>query len=117
MKRARDQERAVKAIEAVGGEVQYDYQSAFPNPIMPRPSPPGPKWLRDLIGVHYFDSVARVALTGPGVNDESLRAINRLPDLKGFLLAGTKTADAGLMHLEGLTNLEVLASKRNNMYN
>ena len=48
--RARKQREAVAAIEAVGGMVLYEHQ-------YDDSEPPGPKWLRELVGDEYFVSV------------------------------------------------------------
>ena len=54
--RARRQREAVKAIESVGGQVRYEYQ------YVSGQEPPGPEWLRELIGDEYFVSVVVVYL-------------------------------------------------------
>jgi hypothetical protein len=56
---ARKQERAVKAIEAGGGTVGYHWCDG---PWTGTPQPPGPEWLRKLVGPHFFDTVTSVRL-------------------------------------------------------
>src|SRR5262245_10359599 len=67
---ARRQREAVAAILKVGGSVKYDFQMVL-NPTIPSPlnvsykslkdaSPPGPAWLRHLIGDEYFQDVVEV---------------------------------------------------------
>src|SRR6185312_3759623 len=51
--RAREQREAVKAIEAVGGYVVYDWEWNTPVPE----EPPGPAWLRRLTGDDFFQNV------------------------------------------------------------
>jgi len=58
--RARKQREAVAAIEALGGYVRYEYQYGSGQ------EPPGPKWLRELIGEEYFVSVVYVVLHNYG---------------------------------------------------
>jgi len=52
--RAREQREAVKAIEALGGTVQYDWAIRTVEPV-------GPAWLRRIVGDDYFQKVRKVA--------------------------------------------------------
>lgn len=58
VERAREQREAVKAIEALGGLVWFDWQIVILQPkhirIDPRATPPGPVWLRRIIGDDFF---------------------------------------------------------------
>ncbi len=84
VERARKQREAVEAIEAVGGVVQYDWQGDIASwkciaefrlaPVATEP--PTPKWLRVLVGDHWFQNVKSVVFRtfrsayepkGPGV--------------------------------------------------
>src|ERR1700722_15259159 len=57
--RATVQRDAVRAIEAAGGTVRYDFQQT---PSFLTPSKlPGPKWLLDLIGIDFFANVTSVS--------------------------------------------------------
>jgi len=110
-KRAKDQRLAVEAIEGSGGRIIYAHEPriGLVGPVTPRiPEPPGPEWLRQLIGKEYFFSVVEVQLIGTSVDDASLMAIKQLTDVKTLWLGSTKVTDAGLVHLEGLTNLQEL---------
>ena len=125
-KQAREQGLAVEAIQELGGEVVYEHESTSSDP-------PGPEWLRRLIGDEYFFSVHGVDLKGWRVNTDSLPAISisrliieglgigrgpitdaglvnlqALTKLKVLDLSGTQITDTGLKHLKGLTNLEEL---------
>ena len=57
--RAREQREAVKAIEALGGSVCYDWQNKFP----PNEEPGGPVWLRRLTGDDFFQQAHAVSLS------------------------------------------------------
>ena len=61
VKRVRDQRETVAAILKAGGTVAYDYQSppkvSPGGPLYPTARPPGPSWLRNLIGEDYFVTV------------------------------------------------------------
>ena len=100
-KQARDQRQAVEMILEVGGRVKYDHEND-------QSGPPGPEWLRRLIGDEYFFSVTSVDLTGLDISDDSLAAVKRFTDLGWLHLNNTQITDAGLVHLKGLTNLQTL---------
>jgi Leucine-rich repeat (LRR) protein len=61
---ARRQARAVEAIEASGGKVVYAHQFDFNAGYYRDGAPPGPDWLRQLVGRHYFDTVLDVSFSG-----------------------------------------------------
>jgi len=125
-KRARDQRQTVEAIREMGGLVFYEHQLPDgvytlngPTSIIPPfvrldstfltlSDPPGPKWLRRIVGDEYFFTVAQVYLYGPHFTDAGLVAIGRLTDVQLVSLNSTQITDAGLVHLERLTDLEEL---------
>ncbi len=111
---AKHQRRAVAEIEALGGEVWYDYQKVETTGRHrhtfhsdPKAPPPGLAWLRHLIGAEYFQKVAYVAARETKVSDADLLVLRKLPCLEGVDLAKTAISDAGMKHLEGL-NLKSL---------
>ena len=63
MKQARKQRAAVDWIEKAGGSVFYDYQPD-PSGDIPAAKPPGPAWLRKLLGDDYFADVTSVESCG-----------------------------------------------------
>lgn len=95
--RAREQQEAVNAIEALGGRVGYDwemidvpYRGDFAPPIMTNnrfittTEPRGPSWLRRLIGDDYFQRVVFVAFgrfTPDSDVQKAVPALKRLPRL------------------------------------
>jgi len=104
VKRARDQKLAVEAILEAGGTVYYQHQSDFDSPTVP----PGPEWLRGLVGDEYFSTVTKVILLGPKFNDTTLLAVGKLTDVKSLGFYDATITDAGLLHLKRLTNLDTL---------
>lgn len=91
VERAREQQQAVKAIEASGGEVTYDwseFKQAGASPFaVDRGQPGGPAWLRRLIGEDFFQTVETVNFLNASsrLDLEIRRAIpslQRLPSLK-----------------------------------
>lgn len=98
--RAREQRETVKIIEAMGGELYYDWQSAgldaVGNPIDLEPC--GPAWLRRIVGNELFQTVDTV--TFPYMPDSKqadiLRMIprlQRLRSLKRILVIGANSQD------------------------
>ena len=64
--RAREQREAVKAIEALGGRVQYDWEQDLNDPFGEPYGPGGPGWLRKMIGDDFFQDVRQVSFeVGP----------------------------------------------------
>ena len=64
--RAREERDAVQAIEALGGTVAYDWQyERLTDEIVftcrPGKEPPGPRWLRRVLGDAFFQRVIGVA--------------------------------------------------------
>ncbi|MGO8688343.1 MAG: hypothetical protein ACLQLG_01800 [Thermoguttaceae bacterium] len=103
MKQARQQHAAVEAIRKLGGMVDYDYQKKDPFD-----EPPGPAWLRKLLGDDLFASVTWVRLSDSDVSDAALEYLKGLARLEILDLNRTNVSDAGLQHLKGLTQLREL---------
>jgi hypothetical protein len=62
-----NERRAAEAIRAAGGTIVYDWQIRPPDAEPDfKPQPPGPEWLRNRIGPHWFDSIVEVRLNGFG---------------------------------------------------
>ena len=104
MRRAERQRRAVQAIRKAGGQVCYDYEFDF----LVKPKPPGPAWLRRLVGIDFFANVVHVYLDTE-VDDEDLEHLNGLPKLDTLSLGGTQVTDGGLAQLKLLGDLQHLA--------
>jgi hypothetical protein len=104
-KRADRQRTAVAEILKDGGNVDYDYGPQ-------QKEPPGPVWLRKLLGDDFFATVDGVTVR----TDAGMRQLDDLPQLLNVrvLPAGSigaapeKLTDAGITHLEGLTRLATL---------
>jgi len=119
-KQARDQKQAVEMIRDMGGMVLYQYQvDQFQSSRvilvtdkttdLPFPRPPGPEWLRRIVGDEYFFTVASIYLDGPHFTDASLLVAGQLTDAKFLRLDNTQITDAGLVNVKGLTNLQMLS--------
>ncbi len=104
MKGARKQREAVGAIRKLGGWIVYDYEQ----PTIPNPQPPGPEWLRKLLGNDFFANVVLVNLGGMQATDGELEHIKELTQLQDLWLYGGHVTDEGVKHLKGLTQLVLL---------
>jgi hypothetical protein len=106
---ARRQQRVVQSLEEKGCEIFYSYQmrSPFDNPALP-----GPTWVREWLGVHYFDFVQAVNLKGDRISDADLASLRDLPRLTSVhVFDAPNVTDAGLAHLAVLNDLDDLYLK------
>jgi Leucine Rich repeat len=127
----RIQRHAVEAIENAGGDVSYDWEWSDGHNT-PGGEPWAPRWLVGLIGADFFGHVTVVQLAykdadsvmaqvarlnrtqvlGLGrsmISDSELARIDgNLTHLLRVNLAGTRVTDAGLVHLQTLTKLDLL---------
>jgi hypothetical protein len=115
VKQARQEEAAVEAVEAVTWgtvTVTYDYEvDCKVGPYVFRrlnPEPPGPHWVRNLLGDYWFMHVVEVNLANMEFTDAGLEHLKGMTHLERLVLRGTQVTDAGLAHLRGLTRLEQL---------
>jgi hypothetical protein len=106
---ARIQHDAVAAVERGGGSVTYSWQWKNGREIpYADQSPPRPKWLVDLFGIHYFGHVTKVVNVTAGNADAGMGSIGTLRGLESLELGGFLVTDAGLRHLKDLTSLQSL---------
>lgn len=93
-------QRAVLAeIAKLDAQVVYDHEARG------QTSPPGPRWLRQVLGDDFFDDVAGISIAREGVTDETVAAIATLPHLKSLLLNSDGISDLGLARITRLTEL------------
>lgn len=111
--RATQQRRAVEWVEDQGGTITYQHiadwiedlratRNTGRNP--PRPDASGPLWLRERIGIDYFESVVYVQLNDLPV--DSISTLSGLRQTKRLMLDGADVTD--LRPIAGLTSIEVL---------
>jgi hypothetical protein len=110
MQQATKQHEAVQAIETVGRAVRYDFETwdPFRDPFAAPVELPYPAWLRKLLGDDFCASIRFANLANTQITDAGLVHLQGLSQLQGLDLSGTKVTDAGLAHLQGLRKLEVL---------
>ena len=104
--RVNNQKEAVQWEREHGGSVRYDFQyDEYDEFYLKKGAePPGPDWLRELIGIDYFADVLRVDFVGVEVNDLTpLASLNQLQHLD---IAATQVTD--LEPLRELTELQTL---------
>jgi hypothetical protein len=102
----RIQREAVATIKRLNGYVLYDWQWKNGRTIESG-EPWAPGWLVDTFGVDYFGNVAKADLP-PGACDDDLIKVGRLGQLQDLSVSSPRITDAGLAHLQGLTNLSAL---------
>jgi hypothetical protein len=120
--KVRRQKRAVAAIQAYGGFVRYDWEVASPNApgfngkVPATAHPPGPAWLRRLLGDELFQEVVQVSLVydessgkrmnTPRRDDEVMPYLRDFPQLRVLLIQGEQASDRGFASLKDLGDLE-----------
>jgi hypothetical protein len=127
-KRAEKQKAAVDAIRQNGGSVFYDYEVDPSGNRITGVEPPGPAWLRRVLGDDFFATVIGANVTtsadfkhvgelsklrslgafGVPITDADLEVVRELSQLKSLNLCFTNVADAGLKNLKSLSQLEDL---------
>ena len=109
--RAREQREAVKAIEALGATVMYDWQIELLRPTnrsSAHPAPHGPAWLRWFVGDDYFQHAQLASFSGPDPGQpfppeaDILKSIPHLKRLYGLneIVVSDKTSAATLEKLK-----------------
>ena len=100
--RAHRQHAAVNAIRAAGGTVVYDYENEGSRP-------PGPAWLRNLIGDDFSCSPIIATLVGVDVTDELIeKHLSGLSHLQALDVDSAKVTDKSLARVAKLTELQKL---------
>lgn len=111
IRKAERQRQAVDAIATLGGWVRYDYQFNSSGVYIQGARPPGPEWLRKLVGHDLFTHVTmvslqpryRFSLAVNRIGDDALEHLRQFTELQRLSLLSTKVTDAGLEHLGGLS--------------
>ena len=124
---ARAQRESVNWIEKTDGHVIYSHMLGEYGQILRNPKAPGPEWLRNVLGIDFFDDVVVAYVNGKekvsdvtpltklleleildlsNTNISNLTPLAGMLKLKTLFLNGTRTSD--LTPLAGLANLEVL---------
>lgn len=110
IERKRRERAALKVIEECGGYVIYDYQREEQGGV--KSEPPGPKWLRDMLGDDFFGEVIGFSSQSAADDAEMARlkdALGELPYLKVVGMCAPDLTDSGLANFAGLTQIETLS--------
>lgn len=110
VKKSRDQKKVVAWVLENGGTIEYDWQADDAT------TPPGPRWLRSIIGDEFFQTVRAVDLgeftqvgdLGAQVTSEDLVHLKVLRNLESLDLSGTVVTNSGLTYLQDLKKLKEL---------
>jgi hypothetical protein len=107
IERKRDEREPVEILVKLGGTVSYDYEK------LNGATPPGPDWLRNLLGENFFSEVVGVSFhVGTKVTDAGLVSLKRLTQLQTLDVFDGDVTDDGLKHLTGLSHLQTLNLSR-----
>jgi hypothetical protein len=108
IERKRRERAALRTIEECGGFVRYDYQSEEADGL--QAEPPGPTWLRAVLGDDFFGEVTVFysQIAGDAEMPRLKDALGQLPYLKEVDMCAVDVTDSGLANFAGLTRIETL---------
>ncbi len=109
MNRVHNQRAVVAEVMRLNGQISYYHQRRRVKVARRTAEPPGPKWLRGILGDEFFADVDSVSVDGEQVNDHTIRQIASLPHLKRLGIRSNSISDAGLKNLAGHSELESLS--------
>ena len=105
VERVRKQREAVAWVREKGGTVWYEYDADLIDLFATTsPRPRAPEWLREQLGVDFFEKVVGVELRGDNIND--VTPLARMTAMQRLYLHGTSVSD--LSPLAGMTQLQYL---------
>lgn len=108
VEQVRRQRAAVAAIQAVGGNVMYDWHETAPRTVSTAGRPKGSAWLRRLIGDDYFQRPVWISFLGGARSDGWVNAVCELPSTKYLLLGQKDVSDDILRRMRVMPHLEEL---------
>jgi hypothetical protein len=92
---------ALAELNKIGGNFNYDWQYAGQS------APPGPVWVRKLLGDDFFSKVVLIQIEGDHVTDDWLLHLEPLTGLEHVYLKCPRITDDGLSHLSRLNLREL----------
>ena len=112
-RQAEKQRLAVEGIKELGADVSYDYAIDDSGNQIPNAQPPGPEWLRRLLGDDFSANVLAVFLRDREITGSELVNLKCLSELKALNLWDHCITDAGMVDLQGLNQLQTLDLREN----
>jgi hypothetical protein len=112
MQKAKRQKEVVAEIVRWRGAVGYDYQfDPLGNMMFVRP--PGPEWLRNLVGIDFLANVVYVHYYGPRITDAATTDLPKLTDLRWIRFSLTQVSDKRCRELQkALPDCEIFLANR-----
>jgi hypothetical protein len=125
MQKARKQREVVEALRNVGGTAVYDYQLLDKHVSVPDnlwnadmygigsndfAEPPGPRWLRRLLGDDFFANVAYVIHLS--ATDSDLTQVTAFTHLEALEMYRSEVTDSGIIQLAKCSELRYLGIRR-----
>lgn len=101
------QESAVARITQLGGKVRFD-ESRGDRPVIGVDLSDCPAGEGDLIALNSFPHLQYLILTGSNIDDDGLKHLAKMKELRRLDVGGPGISDAGLAHLTDLSALEEL---------
>ena len=113
--RAKSQEKMLVWITTFDGAGRddrnwwmVDWQVDSAGNYLPNAVPPGPAWLRYLMGNYFFDYFQVLSLQGKEVTDARLTCLDGQTRLRDLMVVGTQVTNDGLAFLDEQSNLQYL---------
>jgi len=103
MERARLQKEAVESLIGVSCDVYYDYECDADGNTIPDAPPPGPEWLRDLVGIDFLADVVRIECRYFLPDEAGFEHLHRLKKLRWFYLFFTSISGCVVEQIQYMT--------------
>ena len=104
MNRVRNLRRAMAEAQRLGASITYVHELDAAPPV----EPPGPKWLRRIVGDDFFVEVEQIQLENDEVNDDTIALIAHLPSIHSLIVRSNGITDKGLVSLAEANELVAL---------
>jgi hypothetical protein len=113
---AKRADRAIKALQAVGVQVSYDYQhvpGTSEHGYSYQVPPPGLPLVRAIFGAGFFQHADQVILDHKPLKADDVSLVERLPTISDLWLDGCGIGDESMVYLSNLRHLDFLLLRDN----